>query len=304
LGALLGVAACDKGSPYDPNDNNPPGDTTTTTPAQVDIGNWNIEWFGSTSNGPSNETLQAQNVTTVLSGANVDIWGIEEVVDTTRFRQVVNNLSGYGAMVANDPFVTGGPQYYSDFSNTEQKVALLYRKSAFTLVSAKVILTAYDFEFAGRPPVEYRLRTSKNQDLVVIVMHAKAGADSASYNRRTAAAGILKGYLDATYPTQKVWVIGDFNDDLDVSIYANKPTPYASFLSDAARYAFATKELTDANISTEVNFPTAIDHQLGTNEVFASFVKGSAHVLRPDATIASYGTTTSDHFPVVARYAN
>ena len=35
-----------------------PGKGSATT---LDIASWNIEWFGDTGNGPSNETLQLQN---------------------------------------------------------------------------------------------------------------------------------------------------------------------------------------------------------------------------------------------------
>jgi hypothetical protein len=33
----------------------------------LDVGNWNIEWFGATDFGPTNETLQSQNVRDVMA---------------------------------------------------------------------------------------------------------------------------------------------------------------------------------------------------------------------------------------------
>lgn len=273
--------------------------------AGLDAATWNIEWFGSTTNGPTDEALQLQNVKDVIAGTNIDIWGLQEIVDTVHFRNLMNNLPGYAALVANDPKVTNGPQYYSGFSNTEQKVALLYRTSAVTLVSAKVILTANDFDFAGRPPVEYQVRVAINgttRDMVIIVLHAKAGADSDSHARRTNASIALKSYLDTTYPTQNVLIIGDFNDDVDTSILADEPSPYANFVNDAVRYVFPTKALSDARISTTTGYPDAVDHQLNTNEVHATYVSGSAKAYRVDSYIANYSTTTTDHYPVLARY--
>jgi hypothetical protein len=99
-----------------------------------------------------------------------------------------------------------------------------------------------------------------------------------------------------------VWVIGDWNDDTDVSITAGSPTPWANFLSDAARYTFPTKALSDARISSSVTYPDFIDHQLFTNEVGPMYIASSASVLRADTWVPSYGTTTSDHYPVFSRY--
>jgi len=40
----------------------------------LDVASWEIEFFGSTSNGPTNETLQLSNVRDVIAGTDVDIW--------------------------------------------------------------------------------------------------------------------------------------------------------------------------------------------------------------------------------------
>ena len=276
------------------------------TAASLDIGNWNIEWFGDPANGPTNDALQESNVKDVIAGADLDIWALEEVVDTTNeWNLLKSQLPGYTGIVANEPIVVNGPQYYSDFSNTEQKVAILFKNSVATLVGAKIILTANDFDFAGRPPMEVTLRVTLNgatENVVIIVLHNKCCSDTDSWQRRQNASVALKNYLDATYPTQKVWVIGDWNDDTDTSITVGEPTPWANFLSDPARYTFPTKALSDAHISSTVNYPDFIDHQLFTNETGAMYIAGSASVLRADNYITSYGTTTTDHYPVYSRY--
>lgn len=59
-----------------------------------------------------------------------------------------------------------------------------------------MILTGSNFDFAGRPPVEFRLRVSlggRVDTMPVVVLHAKAGSDTASYQRRVAAAVALEG---------------------------------------------------------------------------------------------------------------
>ena len=280
-----------------------PAQGTATT---LDIGNWNVEWFGDTGFGPTNETLQQSNVRDVIAGADLDIWGLQEIVSKPAFDTLIARLPGYAGLLANDPSVVNGPQFYSDFNNAEQKVALLYKTSIATVRSAQIILTASDYDFAGRPPMEVKLTVTLNgatEDLVVIVLHMKSGADATSYQRRQNAGVALKNYLDTTYPTQKVIVIGDWNDDVDTSILAGSPTPYANFVSDNARYNFPAKVLSDAGGTSEASYPgSLIDQQLVTNELLVDYTAGSVQVFRADQYITSYATTTSDHFPVLTRY--
>jgi endonuclease/exonuclease/phosphatase family metal-dependent hydrolase len=277
-----------------------PAQGTSTT---VDFGNWNIEWFGSTSNGPTNETLQQSNVRDVILGADLDIWGLEEVVSTTAFSNLKAQLPGYSGIVASDSVVTSGSTYYG---SSEQKVALLYKTSVATLLSARIILTAYDTDFAGRPPLEAKLRVSLNgrtRDIVVIVLHMKAFNDSTSWQRRLNASNALKSYLDSTYPSTQVIVFGDWNDDVDTSITSGKASPYQNFVSDSLDYFFPTKALSSAGVSSTASYSDFIDHQLITNDLQSLYVSGSAKAYRVDSYISSYASTTSDHFPVLSRYS-
>ncbi|WP_375768315.1 endonuclease [Archangium gephyra] len=276
-----------------------PARGTATT---LDFGNWNLEWFGSTSNGPTNESLQLSNARDVINGADLDIWGLEEVVSVTSFNNLVSQLPGYAGLLANASTVTSGSSYYS---SSEQKVGIVYKTSVASVVSARIILTSYDYDFAGRPPLEVKLRVSLNgrtEDIVVIVLHAKAFNDSTSWQRRSNASQALKSYLDSTYPTTKVMVFGDWNDDVDTSITSGKASPYKNFVDDSLDYTFPTKALSDARISTTASYPDAIDHQLVTNELQAAYVAGSVQAYRVDAYISNYSSSTSDHFPVLSRY--
>jgi endonuclease/exonuclease/phosphatase family metal-dependent hydrolase len=307
---LASLAAACGGDPEDftPESSLATREDAITIPAKgtastLDFGNWNIEWFGSTSNGPTNESLQLSNVRDVINGANLDIWGLQEVVSTTSFNTLVSQLPGYAGLLASASTVTSGSTYYS---SSEQKVGLLYKTSVASVVSARIILTSSDYDFAGRPPLEVKLRVSLNgrtEDLVVIVLHAKCCTDSTSWQRRSNASVALKSYLDSTYPTTKVMVFGDWNDDLDTSISSGKASPYKNFVDDSLDYTFPTQALTDARISTTASYPDAIDHQLATNELRASYVSGSVEAYRVDQYISNYSSTTSDHFPVLSRYS-
>jgi endonuclease/exonuclease/phosphatase family metal-dependent hydrolase len=269
----------------------------------LDVANWNLEWFGDTGNGPTNEPLQLSNARDTIAGTNFDVWSLEEVASASAFRNLVNQLPGYAGVIASDTVVSGGSASYS---TNEQKPALVWKTSLATLVSARIILTSSDSDFAGRPPLEVRLSISLNgatQDRIFIVLHMKAFADATSRQRRANASAALKSFLDSTYPTQRVIVLGDWNDDLDTSILAGQPSPYRNFVNDPARYTFTTRPLTDAGVATTCDFSDAIDHQLVTNEIAGDSVSGSVEAYELDAQIPSYCTTTSDHFPVLVRYS-
>ncbi|MDQ3515915.1 MAG: PKD domain-containing protein [Gemmatimonadota bacterium] len=313
LAALLAFAACETPTGLRDGRLSPVGaPSLVTVPAEgtsttLDFATWNIEWFGSTAEGPSNEALQLSNVRDVITGTDLDIWGVQEVIDVPHFNNLVSQLSGYAGFLANDPSVTDGPAYYSDFDGTEQKVGIIYKTSILTVQSARVILTAYNYEWAGRPPLEVKGSISLNgttENVVLIILHAKAGTSSSDWDRRNTASAALKSYLDSTYPTGKVIVIGDFNDDVDVSITKPKASPYANFVADSADYRFPTKALSDAGITSTVFYRDMIDHHLGTNEFWAVYAAGSAEVLRVDQYIADYDQTTSDHYPVMTRYTH
>lgn len=276
------------------------------------VGNWNIEWFGSTSNGPTDETLQLNNVRTVMQQTVMDFWALEEVVNTAQFNALKQGLPGYDGFVANDPSVTNGSASYS---TNEQKVAVLYRTSMVQVLRREVILgsdPSLDYAFAGRPPLRVDLRVTRNGvtvDMVAIVLHMKAESDpgTADYDRRKNAGLALKQYLETTLANARVIVLGDWNDDVDVSIVRDPsntsvylPSPYQGYVDQPAEYTFLTRPLSLQGIGSSPGFHNVIDHQLVTNELAASYVSNSAQVVVP--TIANYATTTADHYPVVSRF--
>ncbi|MGK7312755.1 MAG: endonuclease/exonuclease/phosphatase family protein [Candidatus Longimicrobiales bacterium M2_2A_002] len=274
------------------------------TDTTLDIGTWNLEWFGDPSNGPAPEPRQLENVWALLDATAVDVWAVQEVGRADQFEALLAQLAGYDGLLATDPRVADGRAHYSGFGGNELKVGLVYRSGSVTVDSARVILTDYDYEFAGRPPLKVHLRAGDGPsptELVVIVLHAKAGDEPEDRDRRAAGSRALKGYLDARYPEARVVVAGDFNDDTDLSITTGEPSPYQNFV-DVPGYAFPTAALTAAGASSTVFWPEIIDHELATDELMADYVAGSAAVVPADDWLAAYPESTSDHYPVVARY--
>ncbi|MBJ6763409.1 lamin tail domain-containing protein [Myxococcaceae bacterium JPH2] len=282
------------------------GGTQTAFPLM--IANWNIEWFGDPTpdHGPSNEPLQLANAVTVISSLNPDIMGVAEIVDTAQFNSLIAQLPGYDGFLADDSTrVPGGSNSYTA---DEQKVGVLFKKSVAQVLSARVVLTGSDYQFAGRPPLRVDFRVTRNGtpvDLSLLVLHMKAMATQDDYDRRKDAAGALKGYLDTELPDANALVVGDWNDDVDVSTTKDTatgqylPSPFGAFLNDSTHYTFLTQALSATQGST-VSFSSFIDHQLASNELAAHYEAKSATVAHP--AITSYKSSTSDHYPVFTRF--
>ncbi|ADO69030.1 endonuclease/exonuclease/phosphatase family protein [Stigmatella aurantiaca] len=275
------------------------------TPFPLSVGNWNLEWFGSTTNGPSDDSLQLSNVRAVMADAGIDFWALQEVVNAGTLAQLKQAMPGYDGFAANDSRVIYGASYYTA---SEQKPAVLFKSGTVQVLTAEIILTHFNYEFAGRPPLQLRLRVTRGNtslEMFAIILHMKAqtgGIDD--YNQRKAAGAALKQYLDSQLSNVRVIVLGDWNDDVDISIYRDSgsylPSPYQNFVEAPASYQFLTMPLSVSGVGSTVGYSTFIDHQLISNELFGDYVGNSTQVLYP--AIPNYANTTSDHYPIQSRF--
>jgi hypothetical protein len=219
-----------------------------------------------------------------------------EVSNPGYWQKLQNNLTEYGAVI-------------TTYTQT-QKTALLYRKSMFKLLYSKSILLAYDYEFAsGRFPLEVALETqwgAKKDTVYCWVIHLKANTGStseklASYDRRAKAAEELKKYLDPK-KRLKGWVLGDWNDDLDVSIVSGKASPFLAWRNDT-NYVFPSYRLTLAKQKSTANYSEMIDHMSCLPAMKPNWLLNQSGVMVGDAYIGSYRLNTSDHYPVWAKFS-
>lgn len=266
------------------------------TDSTLDVATWNIEWFGDSLNGPSNEMTQLKNVTEVIASMDMDIMALCEVSNPGYWQKLQNNLIDYGAVI-------------TTFTQT-QKTALLYRKSMFRLLYSKSILLPFDYEFAGgRFPLEVALETqwgSKKDTVYCWVIHLKANTGTtadklASYDRRAKAAEELKKYLDPKKQL-KGWVLGDWNDDLDVSIVSGKASPYLAWRNDT-NYVFPSYRLSLAKQKSTASYSEMIDHICCLPAMKQNWLFNQSGVMVGDAYIGSYRLNTSDHYPVWAKFS-
>jgi hypothetical protein len=82
-------------------------------------------------------------------------------------------------------------------------------------------------------------------------------------------------------------------------------TSYSDFtVTDAALYTFPTMPLSPLGQHSDVNYTSVIDNVITTNAAAKYYLPGSATVLSDVANlVATYGTTTTDHYPVFTQYS-
>lgn len=256
---------------------------------------WNLEWYGSSDNGPANENLQTKNFLTVLDQLNADLYAFQEVANAKDLKRLISNMKGYKQVVAKEMV-------------RDQKTAFVYNSAVIELVSSGLIKTgqdAYDWA-SGRFPFYFEFNyTTENKvySIYAVVIHAKCCTDAESYDRRQGAAKSLYSFLTKNKPNAHILILGDHNDDMDESIFKGWESPYASFLNDTKNFKVVTKIISDNHQSTSVKYEDAVDHIMISNELFGEYIPKSAKVMTQAADlIENYGNTTSDHYPVGAEF--
>jgi hypothetical protein len=295
----------------------------------LDVINWNFEFFGAESEdygeefGPADEPLQLQNIKSVLDSLNGDIIAVEEVSDEDLFASLVSQLGRYDYLCSQ--------RYSRSFEGPSstfppQKVCFIYDTTTVQVLSARPMFEGlYDsarnidpsllpnyptgdpssFYSSGRLPYLLKAKATiegVTENISLIVIHAKSGATVSDYNRRLYDGKVLKDSLDRYFADDQLIILGDLNDDLDQSITPGLPSSYADFVSDSS-YLSISKALSDAGARSTVSFGDVIDHQIITNELGDEYLEGSVQIITPFRYITNYANTTSDHLPVISRYA-
>ncbi len=307
----------------------------------LDVTAWNVEWLGNTTAtpsplGPTNDAQQMTNVLAVLNATKADVFCIEEVCDHNQFiARVGTDLPGYG--------VSCQTAYYSHFFDTpetpgnattySQKVCFVYKTAIVSPVTSQIkslLSDVYTYNppagpnnwASGRLPYLFVANVTLGgvtKKIHFVGLHAKSGSALADYNRRNQDVKDLKAKLDsnAVYANANLIILGDYNDDLDTSIAASKPSSYKNFVTDKVRYNQISKSLSDCKVSSTAKYPDIIDHFMTSNEIGVIptgtqtvtpsvsdiyYLEKTINVSRPINYVTSYTTSTSDHYPVNARF--
>lgn len=284
----------------------------------LDVVSWNVEFFGAPYNsGPPDKNLQEINVKKIMRYLDADLYGLLEVVDTMRLRRLVDSLGNteYGYVVA--PYCSNNTTGTGASWTSGQKQAYVYRKSIFSNVTTRGISRnsgpAYANWASGRFPFLFSATATINgtsRNVNFLLLHGKSGSTIDDFNKRQAAANELKDTLDASFSTANLYIIGDYNDALNNSIYTGSSvSSYDRIVADstdADSYKSVTLPLGAAGQTSMINFPNVIDNHIISNEVVPLFVPGSARIVTDvTAIVPDYVTAhnTSDHYPVFSKYS-
>jgi Family of unknown function (DUF5689)/Secretion system C-terminal sorting domain len=294
-------------------------DATFQDNNSLDVVTWNVEWFGHPTLGPSDNALQATNITTVLNTINADIYQVEEVSDSVGFKALVAGLSGYSC--------TCSPEY--SYSNVDadpygQRLCFVYKNSVFSNIQATPLLTNFKYDTllvtnypsarsrfwaSGRLPYLMTANVTLNgatRLMGFVAIHGRANTSASPaqeiYDMRKYDVEKLKELLDAQYPNLPFIMSGDFNDDLDetVAFVPTNTSTFNNYINDGVNYNLFTLALSKAGAKSTVGFTDMIDHIIGSNEMNNTLV--SMRVGTPQTYITSYGTRTTDHYPVMAKF--
>lgn len=288
----------------------------------LEVVNWNMEWFGSTTLGPTDDNLQQQNASAVLNTIGADIYGLVEVVDEARLQAVVNSLNAtYGAgtynyIICNYGSHVNPPEPNGSPLSEVQKEAFIYKTALFSNITTRPLIfdenvnsPSYNYWSSGRYPFLMTADVTLNcvtSRINFVLIHAKANTapTATAYARRKAASDELHDTLMTYFPNDKVIILGDFNDDLDQSITAGfTTTSYDAFTTDTTDFFSPTLALSLAGKKSTVSYNDVIDHVMISNEMKPYYLPGSVTILTDVASLINkYGTTTTDHYPVFTRY--
>ncbi len=255
-----------------------------------EIVTWNIEWFGSSGNGPEDDEIQLMNVIEVIDSIDADVFALQEIANQTMFNRLIDSLETYEGVLAG-------------FSQS-QKTAYLYKTSTINVLSSGLLSSGQDsYDWAnGRLPFILQFEASFDgevREIFAYNIHAKALGDQEDYMRRRDASISLKNYLDQNQETSNVIVIGDYNDELEASSVGGQESPYKNFVDDE-EYTVLTQSLEERGFTSYSSF-SMIDHITISSELTDEYFGGTERVENP-SYIGSYLSQTSDHYPVWVRF--
>ncbi len=306
----------------------PPGDTVGFPKEDTfDVVAWNIEWFGDENNSPvgqnpMSDAIQRDSTATVLKRLNADVFAVEEIADDALFAELVAQLPGYDYILSDATSNPGGTPPF-------QKVGFIYNTETVSVVNTRPMFTSIHplynggddsaiadypnetsrFFASGRLPFLMTADVTINGvteriDLIALHARANSGNDAQGrYDMRKYDVEVLKDSLDVNFANNKVILLGDYNDDVDETV-ADIPSTISSFqeyVDDNENYTIVSSALSEAGLRSFVFRENMIDHIAITNELDEAYIENSVTV-HYEVYDSDYAFTTSDHFPVSARF--
>jgi hypothetical protein len=113
------------------------------TAATFDVATWNVERFGYSGAGPSNDQLQRENVQTVIEQSGVDLWALQEINDVTDWNALLAALGPEFAGLLG-PSVSSSAEF-------DLRLAYVYDPDVVTAISSGEVTAGMNpSDFVGR----------------------------------------------------------------------------------------------------------------------------------------------------------
>jgi hypothetical protein len=302
-------------------------------PTALKVVTWNTYYFGADQDsngntlGPVDNQLQYDNVKKAMLWLKADIFALQEVSNDAMMEQLISELPGYS-------FVRSEAYSFSVRPSTTPpvpiKLYVVYRTDKISIkkerplmqelyakiISNEVILDSYpgssssaaknddSFWNSGQLPYLVEMEATVNgltQPIHLVNIHAAPGKTSTNdYERRKYDVQVLKDSLDTNYASDNLILLGDYNDDVDVSL-SGLTSPYKPYVDDE-QYQVLTYELSLAGYGTYNSGTEFKDHItiLGQN---TGYMENSIKINDEIRNyINRFYSTTSDHLPVSAQF--
>ncbi len=304
----------------------PPAGEDIPKEETFDVATWNMEFFGSTLSGygPSDIELQKANALRVIDSLEADIIAVQEVSDIDFLAQALSEhtTTNYAVICSDVYSYSFEPD---DGTFPPQQLCFIYNTATVSITGERVVFEAFytaartgqitdlndyptgspqSFWSSGRLPFMITAEVNilgATETIKLVNVHGKSGSSPEDIARKTYDYSVLKDTLDTYYATDKLILLGDYNDDVDVSI-GGGTTPLQPFVADISNYDIVSSSFSYDGQNSTVNFSDVIDHTTITDELFGPYIEDSEYLLDPRDFITDYGNTTSDHFPSRVRF--
>jgi len=260
------------------------------TDSTLEVITWNLEQF------PKEGQVTIDYVTNIINALDVDVIALQEIGDLTLFNQMVQNLDGYAGYAV--------PGSYTD-------LAYIYKTSTVEINRIYEIYTASSYWAPfPRPPLVLDFKY-KNLNFIVLNNHLKCCGDGVmdtgdpedEETRRYRACILLRQYIDEYFPDNRVFIVGDMNDELTDNVSDNV---FQIIINDDENYLFADTDIANGNSNnwSYPNWPSHLDHIAITGELFPAFENQGSEIMtiKAEQGVSGgwnvYENNVSDHRPV------